>query len=362
MKISAQIVLVVLFFKFGNSSTSKDIENASVLLQQTISSLEATLEFFEKEHRNLNLDAVLGTRIADGILKVLLHHIDYDQDAWPLSSATIDHIRRLQVRASDVSDKAIPFIAISDPPYYQALGKIIQRDFWTLDFASRDFTKKDFYAAWLPNGEEAMDEKQSDSCIGELLGTGPNTKAKCHISANCWELMTKPGYSGYSLTHQTFYLEIAYQMGCGEEMNQQRVLLNQPPPSDLVNQFCAATFIEAKEIEREGFTGWKSDLFMEQAVLCGLVGYRWFFSEDWLQRIFSWQDPDTGCFKGIPIELLTRGTNSADVKHRIKREEKTLGNGCLCHTTAVATGALAAYVRYIAEYQQMLFQRDQLAT
>lgn len=68
MKIPACIVLVVLYFEFGNCSKSKDIENASVLLQQTISSLEATLEFFEKEHRSLNLDAVLGTRIAEGMV------------------------------------------------------------------------------------------------------------------------------------------------------------------------------------------------------------------------------------------------------------------------------------------------------
>jgi len=29
------------------------------------------------------------------------------------------------------------------------------------------------------------------------------------MSRDCWQPMTAPGYRGYSLTHQVFYLEIA---------------------------------------------------------------------------------------------------------------------------------------------------------
>ncbi len=37
-------------------------------------------------------------------------------------------------------------------------------------------------------------------------------------------------------------------------------------------------------------------------------------------------------------------------KGRFKREEKQLPDGCECHRTAVAIGALTQYVRYITEY------------
>ena len=37
------------------------------------------------------------------------------------------------------------------------------------------------------------------------------------------------------------------------------------------------------------------------AVLCGVMGYRWFFAPEWLQKILSWQDEETGCFKGKAI-------------------------------------------------------------
>jgi len=35
------------------------------------------------------------------------------------------------------------------------------------------------------------------------------TKEPCMVSRDCWQPMTAPGYRGYSLTHQVFYLEIA---------------------------------------------------------------------------------------------------------------------------------------------------------
>ena len=63
-----------------------------------------------------------------------------------------------------------------------------------------------------------------------------------------------------------------------------------------------------------------------------------------------------------PSVLFSEMRQSADsaLKLRVKREERVLENGCLSHTTAVAAGALAMYVRYIAEYQQMVFEQNQI--
>ena len=34
---------------------------------------------------------------------------------------------------------------------------------------------------------------------------------------------------------------------------------------------------------------------------------------------------------------------------RVKREEKVLDSGCMCHRTTVASAALVQYVRYLSE-------------
>ena len=54
------------------------------------------------------------------------------------------------------------------------------------------------------------------------------------------------------------------QVGCSEQMDRQRNILGQAPPGDMVNQFCAAIYTEAKDIEKKGFPALRQDLFMEQ--------------------------------------------------------------------------------------------------
>lgn len=58
------------------------------------------------------------------------------------------------------------------PTLFSGLGALIQRDFWNVYFASKDFSPEDIYEAWLPREGEVMREEESDNCITELLGTG----------------------------------------------------------------------------------------------------------------------------------------------------------------------------------------------
>ena len=52
-------------------------------------------------------------------MEVLLHHIEFDEEAYPLASQTVEQIRELQKLAEDVSDKAIPYVENLDPQYYK---------------------------------------------------------------------------------------------------------------------------------------------------------------------------------------------------------------------------------------------------
>ena len=56
-----------------------EIKEAHNLLQQTLKALRGTLEFFKKEYKHVNLDAIIGTRIVEGIITeiVCLIYLSY---------------------------------------------------------------------------------------------------------------------------------------------------------------------------------------------------------------------------------------------------------------------------------------------
>ena len=38
------------------------------------------------------------------------------------------------------------------------------------------------------------------------------------------------------------------------------------------------------------------DLFIEQLLLCSIIGYEEFLRLDWFNTILTWQDPEYSCF------------------------------------------------------------------
>ena len=47
-------------------SASSPLKESQELLQSTLKALHGTLEFFNKEYKNVNLDGVIGTRMVAG--------------------------------------------------------------------------------------------------------------------------------------------------------------------------------------------------------------------------------------------------------------------------------------------------------
>jgi hypothetical protein len=52
------------------------------------------------------------------------------------------------------------------------IGGILQRGFWRINFASKNFRAEDFSRAWAPREGELLNLLYSDMCIAELFGTG----------------------------------------------------------------------------------------------------------------------------------------------------------------------------------------------
>nr|XP_006824809.1 PREDICTED: UPF0764 protein C16orf89 homolog [Saccoglossus kowalevskii] len=191
-----------------------------------------------------------------------------------------------------------------------------------------------------------MNEDATDECVREILGTSADTKP-CEVSDACVKLMTTPGYEMYTLSHQVFYLEIVQQEGCATQMVQR--MKNDGvdiDPDIMMKTFCTNMLKDAEHIADGGFPSNKQDLFLEEALLCGLDGYREFYRPQWLDHILHWQD-SSGCFKSsYTTDFAHQDTND---ENKVKRREKILEDGCSSHKTAVAIGTLGGYVRYIME-------------
>jgi len=325
-----------LSFFCGYAFPTEDAQQSLVALSKTLNALDRALDWIYSQHEKVNLDTLIGSRIVEGQLGVLLSHMDHGNGLLIPADYRLK-IQNLYFKADRVSNETLPFVRINQPEYYYRTGPIIQHGFWTLDKPSKDVDR--LLINPIKYDGEAIHETQSDDCLAEIFGTGEIHHARCDVSEKCWNTMTSPGYSGYSLSHEVFYLEIGQQFGCFDAIH------GQPTIDNLTSEFCANMFAEYLDIAGKDFPEKHKDLSMEIAALCGVAGYGEFFEDVWLSKILSWQwgegcwglDPDTEMKQESP-------------KNRFKREERRMQNGCLCHRTAVAIAALSQYVRYIAEF------------
>lgn len=313
-------------------------------LQRTLSALKGAMDFFRRQYDKVNLDAVIGTRIVEGSLKVLLSNLQRKQLTSLLPDAVVTNIQDIYHEAKRTSDEAVPHVHVSQPYYYQRIGPAIREGLWELNYTRRQLPLS--VMLWSYRPEEAMTEEESDDCLTELFGTTGKTKEKCVISDTCWQRMTTFGYSRYSLSHQIFYLQIAEQSGCVRQVLWRIMLHRQGSVRQFQDTFCGNMMREAVSIAGARYPGPQQDLFMEQAALCGMYGYWEFFRSPWLEKILGWQDKEQGCYRwaGWPQKRIGERHH-----HITKREERRLDNGCLCHRTTVAAGALVQYVRYLVE-------------
>ncbi|KAL3877837.1 hypothetical protein ACJMK2_035481 [Sinanodonta woodiana] len=247
------------------------------LFYKTLETLRKTLNFFKREYRNVNLDTIIGTRIVEDI------------------------------------------------------GALLAAGFWELKYPSRDFTGLETYWPYQPG--ETLREEDSDNCLAEFFGTGSFSEDKCRISSKCWKAMTQPGYNGYSLSHQVFYLQIGEQFGCREGMEWHRLLNRQPTLDKLSATFCFNMLREASLIYMNGFPEGRQDLFMEQAALCGMMGYREFFESNWLQAILSWYDENKACYTGHAIF-----ETEVEILPVASRGSVVLSRGCPGSSSTINTG------------------------
>ena len=136
-----------------------------------------------------------------------------------------------------------------------------------------------------------------------ILGSSNRSNSmKCFISESCWDMMTFPMGKNYRLTHQLLWFSIANNIGCVKQRLAKQNL------NYLEDYFCANIYQDA---QFNFINNVNQDLFLEQSLLCSIVGYKDFLRFDWLNTILTWQQADYGCFSDASEILRFR--------HRIRR-------------------------------------------
>jgi hypothetical protein len=139
--------------------------------------------------------------------------------------------------------------------------------------------------------------------------------------------MTSPLGKDYSLTHQLLWFLIAKNIGCITEHLANRKL------DYFEDYFCANIYEDAQYNLHNNIN---QDLFLEQLLLCSIIGYKEFLRFDWLNTILTWQDPEYACFSDASETIRF---------HRHLLFEQEMNHACLSHKSGLAAGLLASYSR-----------------
>ncbi|XP_048188368.1 UPF0764 protein C16orf89 homolog [Perognathus longimembris pacificus] len=297
-----------------------------------LSALERATLFLQKRLPGVNLDAVVGFQVLEEQLRGV-------QDTWaadPLLRPLSLRAGQLAAKLTPLLGKAIVYLKQSDPTYLREFQPSIQPGFWKLPHAWTR-TNASLVYTWL-DPHDSFSEDSSDLCLVQLLGTGSDQSKPCVLSDFCRALMTKAGRSGYSLSHQLLFFLWARMKGCVKSLFRHSQLY--------ISIFCANMMVLNQRAEATGYAYPTQDLFMENIMFCGIAGFSDFFKLRWLEAILSWQRQQEGCF-GKPD---TKDETPRHALRRVRRREKLFTDGCSCHNTATAVGALGGFLFFLASH------------
>lgn len=266
----------------------------NVILGRSVKSLGRVLSFYVDNFDKVNLDSIFGLRVAEGSLVNILTEISENHSHF-------QKLTFLHAMTKNAAEKALPYLKDYQPEYYNQFKPVVDKQ-WKIFQNFRKIREK-VQRKNLSHFENEFDEKVSDQCMTEILGTSPTSKHPCHISLSCFKLMTSDYQRRYGSTHQVLYFLLAFQTGCRQvvEKNFQkfRGYLNKTDilsVDEFLEEKCEQILEEMTEQTKYVMTNGHTDLFMEQGLVCGILGFENFLDISILKSIFHWQDAENGCF------------------------------------------------------------------
>ncbi|XP_057606274.1 UPF0764 protein C16orf89 homolog [Hippopotamus amphibius kiboko] len=314
-------------------------EGKTTITGLILSALDRATSFLKKRLREINLDGVVGFRVLEVQLKGAQEKWSQDPRLQPLGM----HVGKLAEKLAPLLHRSIFYLNLSDPKYLREFQPTIESGFWKLPHTWTHTKASMVYPTF--EQQESFSEEHSDLCLVQLLGSRMNSSQPCRLSDFCRTLMTRPGCSGYYLSHQLLFFLVARMRGCTKGLFGQS--------QHYMNLFCANMMDLNQRAEAIGYAYPTRDLFMENIMFCGISGFSDFYKLRWLEAILSWQKPQEGCF-GKPAaedeELPKAIQYQQHFLRRVKRREKQFTDGCSSHNTAMAVAALGGFLYVLAEY------------
>nr|XP_008966224.3 UPF0764 protein C16orf89 homolog isoform X1 [Pan paniscus] len=286
-------------------------ESKATIADLILSALDRATVFLEQRLPEINLDGMVGVRVLEEQLKSV-------QEKWaqePLLQPLSLRMGMLGEKLEAAIQRSLHYLKLSDPKYLREFQLTLQPGFWKLPHAWIHTDASLVYPTFEP--QDSFSEERSDACLVQLLGTGTDSSEPCGLSDLCRSLMTKPGCSGYCLSHQLLFFLWARMRGCTQGPFQQS--------QDYINLFCANMMDLNRRAEAIGYAYPTRDIFMENIMFCGMGGFSDFYKLRWLEAILSWQKQQEGCF-GEPDaedeELSKAIQYQQHFSRRVKRREK----------------------------------------
>ena len=254
--------------------------------------LENLLHYYKHNYDTINMDSLLGLRVAEGILRKIL--VD-NKDGKPESGKKkpIPLIRKMYMNIKDISEKSLPIVRDYNMQVFLKFQKIILKP-WQLFNQFQRLDLKNMKKRPLKN--VIFDGPTSDHCISLLL-EDKDGYTSCNITDFCWQFETQQDLDGYAATHQVLYFLFGQIEGCAnafKSMFEKSSL--KKGAQDFLHEICGNILQSAEELwQASNLLEIEKDLFMEQTLVCSLAGYEDFLNERYFDMILGWQT-NVGCF------------------------------------------------------------------
>ncbi|XP_053375176.1 UPF0764 protein C16orf89 homolog isoform X2 [Mercenaria mercenaria] len=367
-----RVVILTLLFIGGFAGGS-----SHTVVYEVLHSVEKALDFFADDYSAINVDGLFGLRLGQGQLREAIRECKLRS----CDSNVFKKMLKLEKELDKAANSALPYVESEDSDYYERFLATIDKPY-VLPYKPTSFEK----VRPLVGYNSHYNEEKGDSCYARMLGTyveNGRTLARCNITHDCLDYMTTDETSDYFITHQLLYFIMVEHVGCKDQFEK---FAGGHKLRSIQKDFCDKIYEESKHLSREGdVRQHRKDLFLEQTVLCGPLGFEDFMRPDWIKMVLSWPDKRLGCFRSNLYKTLTSIINSEKEKENSKEgetkskqpesnqnnmrsldfersdgstmrkllREKQMKDGCLSHTSGLGFGVLCTYLRFLVRYTPM---------
>ncbi|XP_039263596.2 UPF0764 protein C16orf89 homolog [Styela clava] len=357
MKCYLLIFVLSVSIDVKNAEANTKLESLEPTLENLLNSLENLVNFFSKRYDKLNLDGLFGLRSVQGELRRALEK--GESGAYPEVRDNIEiqnKIKSILKVADETAALAYPEVKKKDQEYFsnfmhvidkpwimyelkpQAIGKIVKSELPWTKFEDIGDHKPDHF-----------DESVSDKCMGTLFGN--QGFKKCDIDV-CWEQMTKLDTKLYYTTHQVLWFQLGISVGCLDKFEEK--LANSGGLKEMFRKLCTSVVFQMDSLFKNGTVPYQfHDIFLEQGMICGAIGFVNTVNRTWLEGAMKWQHPKLGCFREVNVnpdfdynmveDLIYK--NKLEWQNRNLLMDVAMGDYCSAHQSAVAAGFYAVYLR-----------------